>query len=68
MFRIDITTDNAAFRDEETDLPNPGAELTRILRLLADRIEQGGGQSGQLFDINGNLVGSYGTVDEEEAR
>ena len=53
-FTVSVDTGNAAFDDGEE-----GAELARILRDLADRIESRACVSGsfRLFDINGNPVG-----------
>lgn len=50
--KIEIVMDNAAFNDE------PATELARILRELAEEIENGQG-SCQLRDINGNAVGTF---------
>lgn len=57
MFTLTITTGNAAFDDT-------GAELARILRKLADRLEtevtnRGHADEGGLMDFNGNTVGSW---------
>jgi hypothetical protein len=52
-FRVSIRTDNAAF--EEGDR---GAEVARILRDVADRLEDGF-EAGSVRDINGNLVGGF---------
>ena len=49
--RIQITMNNAAF-DE------PATELARILRELADDVEQGQ-DAKNLRDVNGNKVGSF---------
>lgn len=49
---IKVKMDNAAF-DE------PGAELARILRDIAERIESGEVMAFTLFDVNGNAVGSF---------
>lgn len=49
---ITIQMDNAAFADE------PATELARILRNLAERIEEGSTES-RLRDINGNHVGQF---------
>jgi hypothetical protein len=50
-FKIKIECDNAAFEND------PLAEVARILREAADKLEQG--QDGfKLRDINGNTVGS----------
>ena len=48
-----INADNAAFEDDRN------AELSRILRKLADRLEfvSADFDGGQLIDINGNSVG-----------
>ena len=47
-----IRTDNAAF-DED-----PNAETARILRKIADKIENGE-EPVSILDINGNRVGTY---------
>ena len=56
-FIIRIALENAAFADGEE-----GAELARILRKLADRIESAG-EAPRCFenirDVNGNTVGQY---------
>ena len=49
-FKIEIECDNAAF-DE------PYEELARILRDLADDIEESVHLAHPIFDINGNRVG-----------
>lgn len=56
MFKLHIDTDNAAFEDG-----NKGAEVARILRGLADKVESEGLQwcYQNLRDINGNIVGAY---------
>jgi hypothetical protein len=51
-FRLQIKCDNEAFDgDSQT-------EIARILRLAAMHVNEGQ-DSGSLFDINGNRVGSY---------
>jgi hypothetical protein len=54
-FTVAVHTEGAAFA------PDPGPELCRILRAIADRIE--GGDSYDTFrtilDVNGNDVGRY---------
>jgi hypothetical protein len=50
-FRVQVNTDNAAFEE-------PGFELARILREVADRLESGS-VAGNVRDINGNSVGSF---------
>ena len=54
MFNLTINTQNAAFED--------GAEyeVGRILREIADKIENAGAESGaNVLDYNGNRVGRY---------
>lgn len=50
MFTLKLETDNAAFDDE------PHAEIARILREVADRMEAKR-FTRTLHDINGNAVG-----------
>jgi hypothetical protein len=60
-FTVTIETGNAAFCDEQTGEPTPEArnrELALILRVLADRLEEGTvGPCRNLYDTNGNPVG-----------
>lgn len=37
--------------------PDPGPEVARILRRLADRLEEGEQGDWNLLDVNGNSVG-----------
>ena len=55
MFYLNIETDNAAFSDDAFE-----AEIARILRRVADRVERGE-QSGGILDVNGNGVGDWDT-------
>ena len=57
MFRCAIKTGNAAFGENKKE---EGAEIVRILREIADDIENYGWESGTCRDINGNNVGSWG--------
>ena len=50
---IQIQMDNAAFTDA------PASELARILRELAERIENDGQDECPLRDFNGNKVGQF---------
>jgi hypothetical protein len=61
MFKLQIETGNAAFADDT------GAELARILRELARRIEIGMHTSGgaTVRDANGNKVGSWSYEESE---
>ena len=53
MFKIEIETGNAAF-----DYGDKGHEIARILRDIADKVENGA-ESGVARDINGNKVGTF---------
>jgi acyl-CoA reductase-like NAD-dependent aldehyde dehydrogenase len=59
-YRIEIETGNAAFEE------SPADEIARILRKLADRLEDGAdiAESIRLMDYNGNSVGTAGEVAE----
>ena len=55
-FSFNLNTENSGFDD------NIRAEIGRILRDTADRVEQGDADNGlhqSLFDINGNVVGTF---------
>jgi hypothetical protein len=56
-FTVELDIRGAAFEDM------PGAELARILRKLADKLEAedtaAAGVHGALFDVNGNRCGSW---------
>lgn len=58
MFKLEITTANAAFDEIEGDA---GAEVARILRELAERVESGlpTGDTATVRDANGNAVGEW---------
>ena len=61
MYQIHIETDNAAFEHK-------GAEVARILRDLAAKIEHDGDMSEYfhfLIDLNGNRVGTATTIQAE---
>ena len=65
---ISVTLTGSAFYDDNGQ-PNPGPELARILRQLADRaegIDPEWGDSAPLYDVNGNKAGSF-TLDGMEA-
>jgi hypothetical protein len=53
MFNLSFATGNAAFAEY------PAAEVCRILRDVARRIEEDGVLSGTVPDANGNRVGSW---------
>ncbi len=51
--KITVKMDNAAFED------TPATELARILRTLAEKIENEGPGICTLRDVNGNTVGEF---------
>jgi len=62
---IQFKTDNAAFCDGAGE-----SEIARILRQLADKIEEGGRDDMQIYlaDLNGNTVGHcFFTLPEPES-
>lgn len=56
MVKIEFTTGNAAFRDEDGNLIE--YEVARILKNIAASIEEGY-TYGPIMDYNGNKVGSW---------
>lgn len=65
MFRLEIKTGNAAFRDEDRtdrhgnyELDRSGHEVRRILKDVARKLEHGE-DCGSIYDTNGNKVGSW---------
>ena len=46
--------------------PEPGPELTRLVRRVADKLGEPGVASGAILDLNGNRVGTYWLEDSEE--
>lgn len=52
MFKLEIKNTGSAFED-------PRAEIARLLREVADQIEDEGKDDGVLRDINGNRCGSW---------
>jgi len=65
MFTLEIETSNAAFGDD--DRQEKLAEIARIIRLLADRLDNGQDE-GKVHDINGNRVGTFELTDEKPYR
>ncbi|MEA3641894.1 MAG: hypothetical protein VBE63_18435 [Lamprobacter sp.] len=58
---LGMSLDNAAFEDD------PSFEITRILRDLADKIEQRGLQDEMiLWDLNGNRVGKVAITRDDD--
>ena len=68
-FKLHVNLDNAAFNDEFTGEPAQGYELARILRSLADYVENFypdtlDGFERNILDVNGNRVGRAETVED----
>lgn len=60
-FNLSIDMDNAAFDPDLLD-GSPNAEVARILRDLADRLDSDEGSmaaQGSVRDVNGNTVGTW---------
>lgn len=67
MFRMEIETGGAAFKDPETsgeDKAFEGIEISRIMRKVAAELREGK-VSGSIMDLNGNKVGYWTREDEE---
>lgn len=60
MFKIEFSTGNAAFHDdvESYDDYVMRYEVTRILKTIANKIENGY-TKGSCIDINGNKIGTW---------
>lgn len=63
MFKMEFETGNAAFRYGDEDMGYPEGhlcteEVSRILFEVSERVRSGL-LEGNLYDINGNRVGSY---------
>jgi hypothetical protein len=66
MYKIEISTDNAAFHPEGEDhYHGPTDEVCRLLRELADRLDGGMVETCPLYDANGNCVG-HGIYEPDE--
>jgi hypothetical protein len=62
MVHITIKTDNAAFSNDDGEGKAEGPEVARILRHLADRVENATvieGYACPCIDANGNTVGKF---------
>ena len=59
VFKLQLTTDNDAF------YPDANEEIVRILRAVAERIENGDtfDTFRNIHDINGNIVGVFALKD-----
>lgn len=62
MFKVEFATDNAAFEGEARR-----DECARILREIADKLENGSQDEAKVYDQNGNAVGrwSLSEIDED---
>ncbi len=60
MFRLEIETDNAAFED------NYREEVARILEDTARKLRDGR-EGGYCYDINGNRIGEFDTINKRRA-
>jgi hypothetical protein len=58
-FSIEMDCDNAAFEDD------PAEEIARILNVTAGKLRSGR-HGGDLVDVNGNRVGTFDLIDDEE--
>lgn len=58
---IVMRTENAAFTGG-----NARAEVARILREVADKIEEGDRDEGRCMDVNGNGVGTWSATDLDD--
>lgn len=61
MFKLEFTTDNAAFESEMR-----GVECARILRNIAARVEVGHAGDHLVLDVNGNKAGTWSLSELEE--
>lgn len=62
QFKLSINCDNAAFCDkEDPTIKSAAPEIVRILRAVADRIDQGEicDVHKNIRDINGHIVGTF---------
>ena len=61
MFKCEMYTDGAAFRDEFTGKENDCSERVEVARILR-RIQSeilNGKREGKIFDLNGNKIGNW---------
>ena len=65
MLKIEINTENAAFRDPYTGEPDDIEKAYELVRILKEQVIvpiRNGYKEVTLLDINGNAVGKY-TID-----
>ena len=58
MFKLEVETCGAAFRDENDNLDRTGFEVRRLMKQVSECLRDGE-SSGVLIDINGNKVGGW---------
>ncbi len=60
-FTLTIKTDNAAFSNDDGEDSDDAkrAECARILREVADLLDNGSQESAGVYDVNGNKVGKW---------
>ena len=58
MFKLEIETGGAAYRDEDGDLDKISYELRRNLKEVEQKLENGYTDD-YVMDINGNKVGQW---------
>ena len=63
MFKLEMETNNASFRDEYEELDPCASEVCRILWKVKTALENGA-TSGVLVDECGNIVGSWSYTDD----
>ena len=62
MFRLEISTGNAAFKDPYTGENDDSMESMEIQKIIMDQVLpalEAGAESGKLRDTNGNSVGFW---------
>lgn len=62
MFKLEISTDGAAFKDPHTGESDDSMESMEIQKIIMDQVLpalEDGAKSGKLRDTNGNSVGSW---------
>lgn len=58
-FKLEFNMDNAAFQDGNREF-----EIGRLLDQIKEKVNQG--SEGLIYDLNGNRVGSWGIIPENE--
>lgn len=58
MFKVEIKTGGAAFRDEDGELDPYGYEVRKSMKMIIECLRDGA-HSGSIIDTNGNKVGEW---------